>query len=198
MTDDAPRLAQEEAAAAVEAARRAQQVAEAALKRAQDAVDTAAVNAAAAAVAASPTPAAKLGPLTPEAVDTIRAGYTFEGAALEMGALVNGDAQPAVQVRIPLAMTNRHGLVGGATGTGKTKTLQVLAEQLAAAGVPVFAADIKGDLSGIASAGESNEKLLARTQGIGQDWQSTATPTEFFSLGGIGRGIPQPPTAAES
>ena len=68
--------------------------------------------------------------------------------ALEMGALVNGDADAATQVRIPLAMVNRHGLIAGATGTGKTKTLQVLAEQLSAAGVPVFAADIKGDLSG--------------------------------------------------
>jgi len=107
-----------------------------------------------------------------------------------MGALVNGDARPDVPIRIPLAMTNRHGLVAGATGTGKTKTLQVLAEQLSAHGVPVFAADIKGDLSGIASAGTPSEKLLARTTGIGQDWVPTASPTEYFSLGGIGRGIP--------
>ena len=70
-----------------------------------------------------------------------------------MGALVNGDALADVPVRIPLSMINRHGLVAGATGTGKTKTLQVLAEQLSAHGVPVFAADIKGDLSGIASLG---------------------------------------------
>ena len=68
-------------------------------------------------------------------------------------------------------MMNRHGLVAGATGTGKTRTLQGLAEQLAAKGVPVFAADIKGDLSGVATPGESNEKLLARTQAIGQDWR---------------------------
>jgi uncharacterized protein len=109
---------------------------------------------------------------------------------LEMGALVNGDALPDVQVRIPVAMLNRHGLVAGATGTGKTRTLQLLAEQLSAAGVPVFAADIKGDLSGIASPGQSSEKLLARTSGIGQHWAAAASPTEYYTLGGQGVGIP--------
>ncbi len=130
------------------------------------------------------------GPLSSDEVAAIRDGYALEGAALEMGVLVNGDALPDVPVRIPLAMTNRHGLIAGATGTGKTKTLQVLAEQLSAAGVPVFAADIKGDLSGIAVAGQSSEKLLARTSGIGQQWQGTAHPTEFYCLGGIGHGVP--------
>lgn len=132
-------------------------------------------------------------PLSPDDVERIRAGYAFDAPALEMGALVNGDALPDVPVRIPLAMVNRHGLVAGATGTGKTKTLQVLAEQLSAAGVPVFAADIKGDLSGIASPGEPSEKLLARTRGIGQDWTPAATPTEYFTLGEAGgaeAGIP--------
>ena len=71
---------------------------------------------------------------------------------------------PEAAVRIPLSMLNRHGLVAGATGTGKTKTLQLMAEQISAAGVPVFAADIKGDLSGIASPGQPSDKLLARTQ----------------------------------
>jgi len=66
----------------------------------------------------------------------------------------------------------------------------VLAEQLSAAGVPVFAADIKGDLSGIASPGESSDKLLARTQGIGQHWVAAASPTEYYTLGGQGVGIP--------
>lgn len=131
-------------------------------------------------------------PLSDQAVETIRTAYTFdEGvSALQIGALVNGDPLPDVQVRIPLGMLNRHGLVAGATGTGKTKTLQGLAEQISANGVPVFAADIKGDLSGIAVPGEANDKLTARTQGIGQQWQPTAAPTEFFSLGGVGRGIP--------
>ncbi len=93
-------------------------------------------------------------------------------------------------VRIPISMTNRHGLVAGATGTGKTRTLQVLAEQLAAAGVPVFAADIKGDLSGVAAAGEASEKLTQRTRAIGQEWSARAFTTEFYALGGIGAGVP--------
>ncbi len=131
-----------------------------------------------------------VGPLPASAIDAIRAGYTFDAPALEMGALVNGEALPDVPIRIPIAMVNRHGLVAGATGTGKTKTLQVLAEQLSAAGVPVFAADIKGDLSGIASPGEPNDKLLARTRGLGQDWAPAASPTEYFTLGGLGTGIP--------
>ena len=130
------------------------------------------------------------GPLTAEEVARIRDGYAFEGEVLEMGALVNGDALVDVPIRIPVAMLNRHGLVAGATGTGKTKTLQVLAEQLSAAGVPVFAADIKGDLSGIATAGTPSEKLLERTTSIGQDWQAVASPTEYFTLGGMGTGVP--------
>ncbi|XPP27981.1 MAG: helicase HerA-like domain-containing protein [Leucobacter sp.] len=134
------------------------------------------------------------GPLGEEQVEAIRAGYAKAGESgatmLELGALVNGEARPEVRITIPLGMLNRHGLIAGATGTGKTKTLQVLAEQVAAAGVPVFAADIKGDLSGIATAGTPNDKLLARTQGIGQDWQPRAAQTEYFSLGGRGVGVP--------
>nr|WP_199716019.1 helicase HerA-like domain-containing protein [Aeromicrobium endophyticum] len=112
-----------------------------------------------------------------------------------MGALLDGTPPdlapvPSAQIRIPLAMLNRHGLVAGATGTGKTKTLQVLAEQISAHGVPVFAADIKGDLSGIATAGVADDKLLARTSSIGQQWQPAASPTEYYALGGIGTGLP--------
>ena len=87
-------------------------------------------------------------------------------------------------MRIPIAMLNRHGLVAGATGTGKTKTLQVLAEQLSARGVPVFAADIKGDLSGIATPGEPNEKLLERTRRSVRTGSRDTVPTEYFTLGG--------------
>ncbi|WP_404446307.1 DUF853 domain-containing protein [Microbacterium marinum] len=130
------------------------------------------------------------GPLDADEIATIVAGYTFEDEALELGALVNGEPVPQAQIRIPLAMTNRHGLVAGATGTGKTRTLQGLAEQLAAKGVPVFAADIKGDLSGVATPGEPSEKLLARTAAIGQDWAPAASATEYFALGGVGRGVP--------
>ncbi|AQX81180.1 ATPase [Plantibacter flavus] len=136
------------------------------------------------------------GPLGLDDVLKIRDGYVVHGPALEMGALVNGEPVPAVQVRIPLSVMNRHGLVAGATGTGKTRTLQGLVEQLSAAGVPVFAADIKGDLSGIATPGESNEKLLDRTRGIGQDWTPAATPTEYFALGGVGKGVPVRATIA--
>ncbi len=210
------------AEAAIAAARSAQADAEAAVARAeaaqgaaQAAADAAEAEAETEAVAAAPeapapmapapmAPAAKEaapaqapdGPLDEAQVETIRAGYAFDGPALEMGALVNGDARADVPVRIPLAMTNRHGLVAGATGTGKTKTLQVLAEQLSAHGVSVFAADIKGDLSGIATTGAPSDKLLARTTGIGQDWAGTASPTEYFSLGGVGRGIPVRATVA--
>ncbi|MCH1882210.1 helicase HerA-like domain-containing protein [Agrococcus sp. ARC_14] len=130
------------------------------------------------------------GPLGADAVAAIRTGYAFDGTALEMGALVNGEPDSETQVRIPLSMVNRHGLIAGATGTGKTKTLQVLAEQLSAAGVPVFAADIKGDLSGVATAGASDDKLLARTAGIGQPWEPRAAPVEYFALGGVGNGVP--------
>jgi DNA helicase HerA-like ATPase len=133
---------------------------------------------------------ASSGHLDAAQVAAVRAGYQFDAPAIEMGALVNGDPLPDVPVRIPLAMINRHGLVAGATGTGKTKTLQVLAEQLSAAGVPVFAADIKGDLSGIAAAGEPNPKLLDRTASIGQNWVPAASPTEYYTLGGQGIGIP--------
>jgi DNA double-strand break repair helicase HerA and related ATPase len=126
-----------------------------------------------------------------EDVQRIVEGYTFDEPAIELGVLMENDAPvPSAVVRIPLSMLNRHGLVAGATGTGKTKTLQLMAEQVCAAGVPVFAADIKGDLSGIASPGQSNDKLLARTQKIGQNWQPRACPTEFFALGGQGNGVP--------
>ncbi|MFG6504624.1 helicase HerA-like domain-containing protein [Microbacterium sp. P05] len=138
---------------------------------------------------AAPAPPSA-GPLDSERVAAIAAGYSFDGPVLELGALVNGEAVAAAQIRIPLAMTNRHGLVAGATGTGKTRTLQVLAEQLSAHGVAVFAADIKGDLSGVATPGEPSDKLLARTAGIGQQWTPEAFPVEFYALGGQGRGVP--------
>jgi DNA helicase HerA-like ATPase len=121
----------------------------------------------------------------------VAAGYQFEGATLELGGLMlNASDLSDVHVKIPLAMLNRHGLVAGATGTGKTKTLQLMAEQLSAAGVPVFAADIKGDLSGLSVAGEDSEKIRARAASVGQDWKPTAFPVEFFALGGQGAGIP--------
>ncbi len=128
-------------------------------------------------------------------VAAVAKGYGFAGPALELGALVVDDdgtptPRPDAQVRIPLAMLNRHGLVAGATGTGKTKTLQVMAEQLSTHGVPVFLADIKGDLSGIAVPGTASDTLTTRTAGIGQPWTPAAFPTEFLALGGLGPGVP--------
>ena len=126
-----------------------------------------------------------------DAVAAITQGYTFESAAIELGVLVVDDEpKPGAKIRIPLGMLNRHGLVAGATGTGKTKTLQLMAEQISTAGVPVFAADVKGDLSGIASPGQPSDRLTKRTQGIGQDWHPAGYPTEFYALGGKGHGVP--------
>jgi len=121
----------------------------------------------------------------------IAPGYQFEGAALELGGLMlNATDLSDVHIRIPLGMLNRHGLVAGATGTGKTKTLQLLAEQLSANGVPVFAADIKGDLSGLSTPGEGGDKIMARATSVGQQWTATGFPVEYYALGGQGTGIP--------
>ena len=125
-------------------------------------------------------------------LEAIRAGYTFSGLAMQLGAAVSegGTAHPDVPVNLPLAVMNRHGLVAGATGTGKTKTLQLMAEQLSANGVPVFLADIKGDLSGMAAPGTANDRVQARATDVGQAWAASGFPVEFFSLGGQGVGIP--------
>ncbi|MCK9793161.1 DUF853 domain-containing protein [Isoptericola sp. 4D.3] len=127
--------------------------------------------------------------------DEVRAGYASDGPTLPLGALLSGplgDPTPdaTVQVGFPLATLNRHGLVAGATGTGKTKTLQGMAEGLSAQGVPVFLADIKGDLSGLAVEGPADPKVARRAESIGQDWTPTSFPVEFYSLGGIGTGVP--------
>ncbi|MEX5273274.1 DUF853 family protein [Kocuria sp. CPCC 205235] len=124
-------------------------------------------------------------------LDVIRSGYTFDAAALELGAALDGESAHAdAPVRVPLATLNRHGLVAGATGTGKTKTLQAMAEQLSAQSVPVFLADIKGDLSGLAEPGADNPKVAERAASVGQDWTPAANPVEFLSLGGQGKGVP--------
>ncbi|CAL9618112.1 hypothetical protein SUDANB95_05749 [Actinosynnema sp. ALI-1.44] len=121
----------------------------------------------------------------------IAAGYASEGAALELGAvLVDGTVDPAARVRVPLATLNRHGLVAGATGTGKTKTLQLVAEQLSAAGVPVVMADVKGDLSGLSHPGAANDRVTARAADTGDDWRPAAFPVQFLSLGTGGSGVP--------
>jgi uncharacterized protein len=124
-------------------------------------------------------------------------GYAVEGQALELGTVVvDGAADPTAQIRIPLATINRHGLVAGATGTGKTKTLQLIAEQLSAAGVPILMADVKGDLSGLSKPGEANDKTAARAKDTGDDWAATGFPVEFLSLGTGGIGVPVRATVA--
>ena len=124
-----------------------------------------------------------------DVVAAVQQGYAFDGPALELGALVvDGTARPDAAVRIPLAMVNRHGLVAGATGTGKTKTLQLMAEQLSAAGVPVMAADIKGDLSGLAEPGEATERTTTRATEVGQAWSGAGLPGRAARARRRGRG----------
>lgn len=95
----------------------------------------------------------------------IAAGYAFTGPALDLGALLwDGERLPGAPVRIPLPVLNRHGLVAGATGTGKTRTLQLIAEQLSAQGVPVFLADVKGDLSRVSAPGAANGRVRGRAE----------------------------------
>jgi DNA helicase HerA-like ATPase len=120
----------------------------------------------------------------------LRDGYGWNVPGIELGAAaIGGKTHPTARVRLPLQMANHHGLVAGATGTGKTKTLQVLAEQLSDAGVPVFLVDIKGDISGLGAAGQANDRVKARLDQIGmKDWQPQAYPVEFLTLEKGGRG----------
>jgi len=126
-----------------------------------------------------------------DAAAQIAAGYAFTGPALDLGTVVlEGNAHPEAKIRIPLGMLNRHGLIAGATGTGKTKTLQLITEQLSASGVAVVVADMKGDLSGLSQAGSGNDKITQRATDTGDDWQPSAYPVEFLALGGLGTGVP--------
>jgi uncharacterized protein len=115
----------------------------------------------------------------------IQAGYTFSGGTIVLGgAMLDAEAIPGLQVKIPLRTMNRHGLIAGATGTGKTKSLQLLAEQLAANGVPCLLMDIKGDLSGVAMPGTDNPKITERAGKIGVSWHPNGNSVEFLSLSG--------------
>lgn len=128
--------------------------------------------------------------LPPQARE-IASGYASDGPALDLGALLwDGRCLPDARIRLPLPVLNRHGLVAGATGTGKTKTLQLIAEQLSAQGVPVFLADVKGDVSGISAPGVVGDKVRSRAAEVRQDWTPTGFPAEFYALGGLGHGIP--------
>jgi DNA helicase HerA-like ATPase len=121
----------------------------------------------------------------------IAAAYAAEGLSIEVGkGVLDGKLEPEADVRLPLKTTNRHGLIAGATGTGKTRTLQVLAEQLAEQGVPVFAADVKGDLSGISAPGAATGPAADRAAELGEPFEPAGFATEYLSLGGIGPGVP--------
>ncbi len=117
--------------------------------------------------------------------EMLRAGYTIEEPSLILGAALEGSTvHQEPKIRLPLSMANRHGLVSGATGTGKTRTLQLLTEQFSAHGVPVFVADMKGDLSGLSMPGETSSRITARSSDVGWDWNGKGVPVEFVSLTG--------------
>ena len=109
----------------------------------------------------------------------IAAAYTTKGGAIELGTgMLAGALVPEAAVRLPLASMNRHGLIAGATGTGKTRTLQLVAEQLSAAGVAVFTADVKGDVSGMAVGGSDDGPAKKRATELGLPFTPTAFPVE--------------------
>ena len=113
----------------------------------------------------------------------IQKAYTFERDHIILGAATyEGEILPEAKVSIPLSTLNRHGLIAGATGTGKTKTLQLLAENLSLASIPVLLMDIKGDMSGLAAPGTENSKISSRHQSIDLPWQSMAFPVELLSI----------------
>jgi uncharacterized protein len=114
------------------------------------------------------------------------AGYTFDEPVVVLGSPILGDeVLPEVRVQVPLSRINRHGLIAGATGTGKTKTLQVLAGQLSALGVPVFAVDVKGDLSGVGAPGDpTNPAVASRVESLRLTYEPAAHPIEILSLSG--------------
>ncbi|MBK9273435.1 MAG: DUF853 family protein [Flavobacteriales bacterium] len=120
---------------------------------------------------------------TEEFTQAMQAGYAVQGGSIVLGApLYQGTCVAAAPVRIPLRTLNRHGLIAGATGTGKTKSLQTLAEQLSLHGVPSLLMDIKGDLSGIAAPGTPNPKIDERHTRLGLPYEPAALPVELLSL----------------
>ena len=118
-------------------------------------------------------------------IKAINASYTTDKPHIFLGCgVLNGEILADAKINIALSMMNRHGLIAGATGSGKTRTLQVLAEQLSHAGVSVFMSDVKGDLSGLASPGASNPKLEQRAKDLGITFSPEGVPVELYSLSG--------------
>ncbi len=116
-------------------------------------------------------------------LDAVKTGYTFKGETFKIGCgVLDGNVIPGADVLLPLKTMNRHGLIAGATGTGKTKTLQMLSEGLSNASVPVLLMDIKGDLSGIAAAGTVNDKITDRCQKLNLQYKPTAFPVDLLTL----------------
>ncbi len=117
--------------------------------------------------------------------ERIRASYKPDGSSIYLGAaILEGNVLADAEVNLSLQMMNRHGLVAGATGTGKTRTLQLLAEQLSDAGVPVFMLDVKGDLSGLNQPGAVNPKIADRASQLKKAFDPTGFPLELYSLSG--------------
>ena len=115
----------------------------------------------------------------------IEKGYTFKGDYIVLGgAMLNGECQTGSFVKVPLKTLNRHGLIAGSTGSGKTKTLQIIAEQLSAKSIPSLLMDIKGDLSGIAKAAAGHPKIDERHARIGLEFTAGDSPVELLSLTG--------------
>lgn len=118
-------------------------------------------------------------------IAAIEKGYHFSGPSIVLGgAMLDTEAIQGLQIKVPLRSMSRHGLIAGATGTGKTKSLQVIAEQLAANGVPSLLMDIKGDLSGVAMPGTDNPKITERSGKIGITWHAQGNTIEFLTLSG--------------
>ena len=116
-------------------------------------------------------------------VESISEGYNSKGDYILLGsAMLNGVPQQKAQVKLPLKTLNRHGLIAGATGTGKTVTLQIIAENMCAKGIPVLMMDLKGDLSGIAKPGLANEKINERHEAIGIPFVPAGSTVEFLTL----------------
>lgn len=118
-----------------------------------------------------------------EFIEQINSGYKYKGRNFSLGsAILDGNVISDASVNIPLKTLNRHGLIAGATGTGKTKTIQVLSEQLSSQGIPVLMMDIKGDFSGIAKEGEEKPYITERMQKLNLPFTPKSFPTELLTL----------------